>query len=81
MKLKRVLARLQKKKKRRREEDEEWRQRQNMIPTEIGRNLTKWPELLEIGWNLTQGGTGGITISDCMLVRDILAISTKMERN
>ena len=51
------------------------------ISAEIGRNLTEWLELPEIGRNLTQGGTGGIIVSDCMLVQDILAIPTEMEQN
>ena len=51
------------------------------ILVEIGQNLMEWWELHKIGWNLTQGGTGDITILDCMPVRDILAISVGMERN
>ena len=51
------------------------------ISIEIGQNLMEWRELPKIGWNLTQGRTGGITILDCMPVRDILAISAGTERN
>ena len=51
------------------------------ISVKIGWNLIEWLEFLEIGQNLTQGGTGGITVSDCMLIRDILAILAEMERN
>ena len=51
------------------------------ISVEIGQNLMEWRELPEIGWNLTQGGTSGITILDCMPVRHILAISAVTERN
>ena len=40
------------------------------ISIEIGQNLMEWRELPEIGWNLTQGGTGGITILDCMPIRN-----------
>ena len=60
---------------------------QNLIPAEmyilveIGQTLMEWRELPKIGWNLTQGRTGGITILDCMPVRDILAISAGTERN
>ena len=60
---------------------------QNLIPAEmyilveIGQNLMEWWELHEIGWNLTQGGMGDITILDCMPVRDILAILAGTERN
>ena len=49
------------------------------ISAKIGQILTEWLELLETGRNLTQGGTDGITISDCMLVQDILTIPCKME--
>ena len=38
------------------------------ISVKIGWNLTKWLEFLETSQNLTQGGTGGITVSDCMLI-------------
>ena len=51
------------------------------ISVEIDQNLMEWRELPEIGWNLTQGGTGGITILDCIPVQDILAISVGTERN
>ena len=49
------------------------------ISVEIDQNLMEWRELPEIGWNLTQGGMGDITILDCMPVRDILAISVGTE--
>ena len=51
------------------------------ISVKIGRNLIEWPEFLETGQNLTQGGTGGIIVLDCMLIRDISAILAGMERN
>ena len=62
-------------------------ERQNLIPTkmyisvEIGQNLMEWLELPEIGRNLSRGGTGGITVLDCMPVQDIPAILTGTERN
>ena len=51
------------------------------ILVETSQNLMEWWELHEIGWHLTQCGTGDITILDCMPVRDILAISAGTERN
>ena len=51
------------------------------ISIKIAQNLIEWPEFLETGQNLTQGGTSGITVSNCMLIRDISAILARMERN
>jgi len=41
----------------------------------------EWPECFETNRNLTQGGRGGITVPNCMLVRDIPAVPARMKRN
>ena len=47
----------------------------------LGQNLPEWPEWPKTARNLTRGGTWGILVPVCILVRKILAILARTKRN